>query len=178
MKTGSYEMQVDQATLFAIKNGSKDYRGAVTFEAIEKIGDYTCDRYAYSIAIAGPAPKSQRVLKIVEKPVDIDLPAGASSDDNGGSTTASPAEQSRRCRDIHDDCGALNRLVASAVDAALATMSALRLRFLLIPPHTFRPRRSIKRRRVRLIFMEPTIFNFLNHTLWFKVDSIFFPNIR
>ena len=56
MKTGGAEIPIDATTLDAIKKGSKDFRGAVTFEAMENIDGRNCDRYAYSVDIAGPAP--------------------------------------------------------------------------------------------------------------------------
>lgn len=56
MKTGGAEIPIDATTLDAIKKGSKDFRGAVTFEAQETVDGHSCDRYAYSVAIAGPAP--------------------------------------------------------------------------------------------------------------------------
>ena len=59
MKTGSVVMPVDATTLDAIKKGSKDFRGAVSFEAEEKVDGHTCDRYAYSVVIAGPVPSKE-----------------------------------------------------------------------------------------------------------------------
>jgi hypothetical protein len=59
MKTAGIEMPVDPTTLEAIKKGSKDYRGAVAFETTENIDGHICDRYAYSIAIAGPTPSKE-----------------------------------------------------------------------------------------------------------------------
>lgn len=56
MKYGSVEMPVDATTLEAIRKGTKDYRGAVTFEGVETVQGRPCDRYAYSVVIAGPAP--------------------------------------------------------------------------------------------------------------------------
>ncbi len=56
MKYGEMVMAVDANTLAAIKKGSKDYRGAVSFEATEKVDGHNCDRYAYAVAVAGPAP--------------------------------------------------------------------------------------------------------------------------
>lgn len=50
------DMPVDEATLAVVKDSSKDFRGAVTFEATEKIGDRTCDRYGYSAKTGGPQP--------------------------------------------------------------------------------------------------------------------------
>lgn len=59
MKVGSVVMPIDPTTLDSMKKGSKDYRGAVTFEETEKIDGHTCDRYSYSVAIAGPAPSKE-----------------------------------------------------------------------------------------------------------------------
>ena len=59
MKFGTTVMPVAEATLEAIKKAGKDYRGAVTFEATEQMDGHTCDRYAYSIAIAGPNPNQE-----------------------------------------------------------------------------------------------------------------------
>jgi hypothetical protein len=56
MKAGGAEIRIDAVTLDEIKKGLKDFRGAVTFEAIEKIDGRNCDRYAYSVTTAGPAP--------------------------------------------------------------------------------------------------------------------------
>jgi len=53
------EMAVDAATLEAIKQGTKDFKGALTFEASEKIEGRACDRYSYSIKIAGPNPTQE-----------------------------------------------------------------------------------------------------------------------
>jgi hypothetical protein len=59
MKAGSFDMPVDPATLAAIKKGAKDFRGAMTFEATEVVDGHACDRYAYTIVIAGPAPSKE-----------------------------------------------------------------------------------------------------------------------
>ncbi len=56
MKAGGAEIPIDATTLDTIKKASKDFRGAVTFEAMEKIDGRNCDRYAYSVTTAGPAP--------------------------------------------------------------------------------------------------------------------------
>jgi len=56
MKAGDADIPIDATTLDAIKKGSKDFRGAVTFEAMENIDGRNCDRYAYSAVTAGPAP--------------------------------------------------------------------------------------------------------------------------
>ncbi|MBI5523670.1 MAG: hypothetical protein HY910_13670 [Desulfarculus sp.] len=63
MKGRGYDMPVDPATLATIKKGSKDFRGAVTFEAAEVVDGRACDRYAYTVAIMGPGP-SQETGKI------------------------------------------------------------------------------------------------------------------
>ncbi|HEY8241024.1 MAG TPA: hypothetical protein VIH35_06235 [Kiritimatiellia bacterium] len=54
MAYGDTVMPIDGATLDAIRKSSKDYRGAVTFEAKEKIDGHACDRYGYSIVYVGP----------------------------------------------------------------------------------------------------------------------------
>lgn len=59
MKGTGYDMPVDPATLATIKKGSKDFRGAVTFEAAEVVDGRTCDRYAYTVAIMGPGPSKE-----------------------------------------------------------------------------------------------------------------------
>lgn len=56
MIAGGAEIPIDATTLDTIRKASKDFRGAVTFEAIEKIDGRNCDRYAYSVTTAGPAP--------------------------------------------------------------------------------------------------------------------------
>ncbi len=56
MNYNGADMPVDEATLAIIRESSKDFRGAVTFEAAEKIGGRTCDRYAYSLKTGGPGP--------------------------------------------------------------------------------------------------------------------------
>ena len=53
------EMAVDGKTLEAIKQGTKDFKGALTFEASEKIDGKPCDRYSYSIKIGGPNPTQE-----------------------------------------------------------------------------------------------------------------------
>ena len=94
MQYGSVTMPIDATTLAAIKAGSKDYRGAVTFEAEEKIGDRTCDRYAYAITIGGPAPSKEQgklwldatipfgIVKQTTKTVNADGSAGTSFEVN------------------------------------------------------------------------------------------------
>ena len=59
MKSGGVEMPVDANTLDVIKKGSKDFRGAVSFEAEEKVDGHTCDRYGYTVVIAGPVPSKE-----------------------------------------------------------------------------------------------------------------------
>ncbi len=59
MKFGTTVMPVAEGTLEAIRKASKDYRGAVVFEATEQIDGHACDRYAYAIAIAGPNPNRE-----------------------------------------------------------------------------------------------------------------------
>ena len=54
MKYGELVMPADATTLEAIKKSAKDFRGAVTFEAVEQVDGHTCDRYAYAVAIGGP----------------------------------------------------------------------------------------------------------------------------
>jgi len=59
MNCGGAEMAVDPKTLETIRQSEKDFRGAVTFEASEKIDGHVCDRYAYSIKISGPSPAQE-----------------------------------------------------------------------------------------------------------------------
>ena len=59
MKYESIEMPADDATLKVIRESSKDFGGAVTFEGTEKIGGRVCDRYAYALAMDGPAPSKE-----------------------------------------------------------------------------------------------------------------------
>lgn len=56
MIAGGAEIPIDATTLDTIREASKDFRGAVTFETMEKIDGRNCDRYAYSVTTAGPAP--------------------------------------------------------------------------------------------------------------------------
>lgn len=56
MHVNGADMPVDEATLEAIRKGSKDFGEAVKFEAAEKIGSRSCDRYSYSVKTGGPAP--------------------------------------------------------------------------------------------------------------------------
>lgn len=53
---GGPKMNVDAETLGMIREGEKDFRGAVTFEAAEKMNGRMCDKYAYSLRTAGPSP--------------------------------------------------------------------------------------------------------------------------
>jgi hypothetical protein len=59
MNYGGTEMPVDANTLEAIRQGTKDFKGALTFEASEKVDGRICDRYAYSIKIVGPNPTQE-----------------------------------------------------------------------------------------------------------------------
>ncbi len=53
------EMAVDGKTLEAIRQGTKNFDGALTFEASETIDGRVCDRYAYAMKIGGPAPTQE-----------------------------------------------------------------------------------------------------------------------
>jgi hypothetical protein len=59
MNYGGTEMAVDASTLEAIRQGTKDFKGALTFEASEVFDGRACDRYSYSIKIAGPNPMQE-----------------------------------------------------------------------------------------------------------------------
>lgn len=59
MNYGGTEMAVDPKTLEMIKQGTKDFRGALTFEAPEKVDGHGCDRYAYAMKIGGPNPTQE-----------------------------------------------------------------------------------------------------------------------
>ena len=59
MSSSGMEMTVDDATLDQIRRAEKDFRGAVNFEAKEKIDGRTCDRYAYSVRTGGPVPTNE-----------------------------------------------------------------------------------------------------------------------
>lgn len=59
MDAGGAEIPVDEKTLETIRKCSKDFGGAVTFEASEKIGGHLCDRYAYSVKTDGPNPTTE-----------------------------------------------------------------------------------------------------------------------
>lgn len=59
MSSGGLEMAVDKETLNQIRRSEKDFRGAVTYEATEKIDGRTCDRYAYSLRPRGQVPTKE-----------------------------------------------------------------------------------------------------------------------
>ena len=59
MKYGETVMPVAAPTLEAIKKSAKDFRGAVIFETTEQVAGHACDRYAYSVVIAGAAPSKE-----------------------------------------------------------------------------------------------------------------------
>ncbi|MEP6671951.1 MAG: hypothetical protein ABJF10_22505 [Chthoniobacter sp.] len=59
MSYAGNEMAVDATTLDAIKQGTKDFKGALIFEASEKIDGRACDRYSYSLKIGGPNPTQE-----------------------------------------------------------------------------------------------------------------------
>lgn len=52
-------IDVDAGTLKAIREQTKNFAGALKFEDIEKIGGHPCDRYSYTIQIAGPNPSQE-----------------------------------------------------------------------------------------------------------------------
>lgn len=56
MEYSGAQMPVDEDTLRMIREGEKDFRGAVNFEASEKVDGRACDRYSYAIRVGGPAP--------------------------------------------------------------------------------------------------------------------------
>ena len=56
MDSGGAEVPVDEKTLEIIRQCTKDFGGAVTFEAAEKIGSRACDRYSYSAKSGCPNP--------------------------------------------------------------------------------------------------------------------------
>lgn len=56
MDSGGTGVPVDEKTLETIRQCSKDFGGAVTFEAAEKAGGRSCDRYSYSVKTGGPHP--------------------------------------------------------------------------------------------------------------------------
>jgi hypothetical protein len=60
MSSSGMEMTVDDATLDQIRRAEKDFRGAVTFEATQKICGRTCDRYTYSLRAGGPVPSDEK----------------------------------------------------------------------------------------------------------------------
>ena len=90
MQFGTTVMPVDAATLGAIKKSSKDYRGAVTFEAAEDVDGHRCDRYAYSITIAGPAPSAEtgQLWLDATVPFGVVKQAGKFSDADGKVTSS------------------------------------------------------------------------------------------
>jgi hypothetical protein len=47
-------MPIDENTLTAIRNSSKDYRNAVTFVGTETVDGYQCDHYTYAVSIGDP----------------------------------------------------------------------------------------------------------------------------
>jgi len=47
-------MPIDDTTLAAIRNSSKDYRNAVTFVGTETVDGYECDHYTYTVSIGDP----------------------------------------------------------------------------------------------------------------------------
>lgn len=59
MSSSGMEMTVDEATLDQIRRAEKDFRGAVTFEATERIDGRACDRYAYSLRTGAPVPANE-----------------------------------------------------------------------------------------------------------------------
>jgi hypothetical protein len=59
MVYGGTEMAVDAKTLEAIRQGTKNFAGALTFEAMETIDGRACDRYSYAMKIGGPAPTEE-----------------------------------------------------------------------------------------------------------------------
>ena len=59
MVYGGTEMAVDAKTLEAIRLGTKNFDGALTFEASETIDGRVCDRYAYAMKIGGPSPTQE-----------------------------------------------------------------------------------------------------------------------
>jgi len=56
MYAGGAGIPIDEKTLETIRQCSKDFGGAVTFEGAEKIWGHPCDRYAYSVKTGGPNP--------------------------------------------------------------------------------------------------------------------------
>jgi hypothetical protein len=90
MQYGTTVMPVAEATLDAIKKISKDYRGAVAFEAVEEVDGHTCDRYAYAITIAGPAPSTEKgqVWLDATVPFGVVKQAGKFTDADGKVTSS------------------------------------------------------------------------------------------
>ena len=56
MQMNGADMPVDEATLETIRKSTKDFGGAVKFEAAENIGGHLCDRYSYLVKTGGPGP--------------------------------------------------------------------------------------------------------------------------
>lgn len=92
MKAGSVEMPIDATTLAAIKKGAKDFRGAVTFEAVEKVGGRSCDRYAYSVAIVGPAPGKETGQLWLDRTVPFGIVRQVATSFNADGSVASSFE--------------------------------------------------------------------------------------
>jgi hypothetical protein len=59
MEYGGNVMAVDAKTLEAIREGTKNFKGTLTFEASEKVDGHACDRYSYSLKIGGPNPTQE-----------------------------------------------------------------------------------------------------------------------
>jgi len=59
MTVAGNEMTMDDKILGMIKQGTKDFKGALTFEASENVDGKPCDRYSYSIKIGGPSPTQE-----------------------------------------------------------------------------------------------------------------------
>ena len=89
MKYGTMVMPVNDTTLAAIKKGSKDYRGSMTFEAVEKIDGHMCDRYAYSVVIAGPAPGKETGQLWLDATVPFGIVRQVAKSSNADGTTSS-----------------------------------------------------------------------------------------
>lgn len=92
MKAGGAEIPIDAATLDTIKKGSKDFRGAVTFEAEENVDGRSCDRYAYSVAIAGPAPGKETGLLWLDPAVPFGIVRQTAKSYNADGSAASSFE--------------------------------------------------------------------------------------
>jgi hypothetical protein len=59
MVYGGTEMVVDAKTLETIRQGTKNFAGALAFEASESVDGRLCDRYGYGIKIGGPNPTQE-----------------------------------------------------------------------------------------------------------------------